>query len=273
MKSRGIFEFEDQSWLPGFIRGYMMDYLRFLFQIFKLYDPVLTVLKDALAKSNSNTILDLCSGSGGTIELIYKNLKQTFNPEIKVILSDLFPSESAFELLSKRTNGGISFVRTPIDASAVPSGLEGFRTIFSAFHHFEKEKAKLIVRDAVESREGIAIFDGGNRSVWMILLIIIAHPVFLFLCTPFFKPFQIKRLVFTYLIPVIPFCTIWDGIISIFRLYKSDEMLQIARETDEDHYIWKSGKFTNRFGLSIAYLTGYPKKTKVEIPSNTEFPL
>jgi hypothetical protein len=257
MKFRA-FEFEDQPWFPGFIRDSMTDYLRFLFRTFKLYNPILQVLKDALAKSNSNQILDLCSGSGGAVEIIYENLKHTFNPEIKITLCDLFPSELTYEYLSKNTHGGITYISTPVDAVAVPSGLTGFRTIFSGFHHFEKEKASLVLNDAVEAGYGIAIFDGGNRSFWMVLLIIVAHPVLLFLYTPFFKPFRISRLVFTYLIPIIPVCTIWDGVVSILRLYSPDEMLQIAKGTDNGQYSWISGKVRNKFGMSIAYLVGQP---------------
>ncbi|HAQ20384.1 MAG TPA: hypothetical protein DCR40_14310 [Prolixibacteraceae bacterium] len=253
------FEFEDQTWFPGFIRDSMTDYLRFLFRTFNLYNPILPVLKDALAKSNSNHILDLCSGSGGAVEMIYENLKHTFNPEIKITLSDLFPSVLTYEYLSKKTQGDITYISTPVDATAVPSGLKGFRTIFSGFHHFEKEKARQVLKNAVDAGHGIAIFDGGNRSFWMILLIIVAHPVLLFLYTPFFKPFRISRLVFTYLIPIIPVCTIWDGVISILRLYSPDEMLQIAHKIDNVQYTWISGKVRNKFGMSIAYLTGYPK--------------
>ena len=124
--------------------------------------------------------------------------------------------------------------------------------------YLEKEKAKKVLKNAVEHRQGIAIFDGGNRSFWMIFLIIVAHPVLLFLCTPFFRPFRLSRLIFTYLIPVIPFCTVWDGVISILRLYSPDEMLQIALEAENDQYTWISGKVRNKFGMSIAFLVGYP---------------
>lgn len=272
MKFR-VFEFEDQPWLPGFIRTGMTDYLRFLFNTFRLYDPVMPVLKDALTKSDANQILDLCSGSGGTIKIIYENLKQTFNPGVQITLSDFFPNEQAYELISKGTNGGISFVHAPVDACAVPLGLNGLRTVFSAFHHFEKEKAKEVLKDVVDAGQGIAIFDGGNRSFWMVLLIIFAHPVLLFLCTPFIRPFRIVRLIFTYLIPVIPFCVIWDGVISIHRLYSPDEMLKIANEADNDQYTWNSGRIKSKFGLSIAYLTGYSKKRKAEVLSKSELPL
>ncbi len=257
MNFRG-FEFEDQPWFPEIIRDSMTDYLRFLFHTFKLYQPVLPILKEALVKTNTDQILDLCSGSGGAMETIYDDLKLTFSENIKITLSDLFPSLLIYQHLSDKTDGGISYIDLPVDATNVPSELKGFRTLFSGFHHFDRNKAKEVLKNAVDARQGIGIFDGGNRSLWMILLIIIVHPIVLFLCTPFFRPFQISRLLFTYLIPIIPFCTVWDGVFSILRLYKPDELLQLASEADHANYTWSSGKVRNQFGMSIAYLIGYP---------------
>ena len=257
MKLRG-FEFEDQTWFPEIIRDCMTDYLRFLFHTFKLYEPVLPLIKDALVKTGTHQILDLCSGSGGAMEGIYENLKLTFRADIKITLSDLFPSLLVYQHLQLQTNGGIIYIDKPIDACDVPLELNGFRTLFSGFHHFEPKKAITVLKNVVDARKGIGIFDGGNRSVWMILLLIIVHPVILFLCTPFFKPFKISRLLFTYLIPIIPFCTVWDGIFSISRLYKPDEMLHMAQKANSTDYTWISGKVRNQFGMSIAYLIGYP---------------
>ena len=137
MKFRG-FEFEDQPWFPVIIRDSMTDYLRFLFRVFKLYKPVLPILKDALRQAKTNHILDLCSGSGGPVEMIYENLKVTFDKDIKIVVSDMYPSELTYQYLSEKTYGGISGIKTPVDAADVPYDIKGFRTIFSGFHHFEK---------------------------------------------------------------------------------------------------------------------------------------
>ena len=257
MKLRG-FEFEDQPWFPAILRDSMTDYLRFLFHTFKLYQPVLPLIRNGLVKTNTHQILDLCSGSGGAMERIYEDLKDTFNAEIQITLSDLYPSSLVNNNLSHHNRGGISYMSTPVDASDVPIELKGFRTLFSGFHHFKPQKAAAVLKNAVDARKGIGIFDGGNRSIWMVLVLIIVHPILLFLFTLFLRPFKISRVLFTYLIPIIPICTVWDGIFSILRLYDPDEMLQMAKEADSDNYTWVSGKVRNEYGMSIAYLVGYP---------------
>jgi hypothetical protein len=77
--------------------------------------------------------------------------------------------------------------------------------------------------------------------------------------TPFLKPFKLSRLFFTYIIPLIPVTTTWDGLVSILRMYPPNEMLKMAKEAGGDDYIWKAGKAKGRFGNTIMYLTGYPK--------------
>jgi len=49
----------------------------------------------------------------------------------------------------------------------VPDELTGFRTIFSAFHHFRPEEARAVVADAAHQRQGIAV--GGRWSAWRML--------------------------------------------------------------------------------------------------------
>ena len=92
--------------------------------------------------------------------------------------------------------------------------------MFSAIHHFDSDAAKSVIQDAVNAKEGIGIFDGGDKSIFFMLLTILFHSLTLFLFTPFFYPFKLSRLVFTYILPLIPLCIIWDGIVSLTRLYR-----------------------------------------------------
>jgi len=118
------------------------------------------------------------------------------------------------------TNGKISFIETPVDATRVPIGIEGFRTMFTAIHHFRPTQVKEILKNAIDNGKPIAFFDSGDKNLLIFLSIFIVHPIVFFICTPFFKPFRLSRLLFTYIIPVIPICTFWDGLVSILRLYE-----------------------------------------------------
>lgn len=249
-----FFEFEDLAWFPCSIRESMTDYLRFVFRFSNLYSPVVPLLKNALEKSQSISIVDLCSGSGGPVEQIISGLN-TGKEKTTITLTDKYPSILAWERLKIASGNTINYVKEPVDACNVPKNLKGFRTVFSGFHHFDKNTATAVIKNAVDAGEGIAVFDG-NKSILMILDILILHPLGFIFLTPFIGPFRISRIIFTYLIPVIPFCTIWDGIVSVLRLYSEEQMLSIAKNAG-GNYTWKSGTVKNKFGMKITYLLGW----------------
>ncbi|MCW3075985.1 MAG: class SAM-dependent methyltransferase [Bacteroidetes bacterium] len=254
----GLFEFEDLQGFPAIIRQGMTDYLRFILNTADLYRPVTTLLAEGLEQTGSETVIDLCSGSGGAVEQVQKNICDTVKKEVFFVLTDKFPNVPTYKFLKKKTSGKISYSEMEVDAMDVPSNLKGFRTIFSGFHHFNLQQGSKVLKNAVEARQGIAIFDGGDKNLFIILAILVLHPLIFFFCTPFFRPFRISNIIFTYLIPLIPFCTIWDGIVSITRLYKPNDLLIMAQNTGPD-YSWQAGKVKNKLSMNIAYLIGYPK--------------
>jgi hypothetical protein len=253
-----LFEFEDLDWFPDTIRESMTDYLRYLITTLNFYQPIIPLILQGLKQTNSDQIVDLCSGGGGAIEQIQTNMEQQSDAEIKITLTDKFPNKNAFKFISVKTKGNISFSDTSVDAADVPVTLNGFRTIFSGFHHFNHQFAKSVLKNAVDARCGIGIFDGGNKNIFAVFAVLIFHPILFFVFTPFFKPFRFSRLLFTYLIPIIPICTVWDGVISIIRLYKPGELLKIAHEVDNVNYFWEAGKKRSNWGLNVTYLIGYP---------------
>ena len=76
---------------------------------------------------------------------------------------------------------------------------------------------------------------------------------------PFIKPFSIGRLVFTYLLPVVPMFILWDGVVSVLRTYTLDEMKKMTTELNKRmHYKWEIEKIKDG-PITILYLLGYPK--------------
>lgn len=258
-----LFEFEDLPWFPDTIRRSMVDYLSFFLRKTEFYKPILPLIAECLAHSNDQRIIDLCSGGGGPMQQLQKQLSQVMGKSIPIVLTDKFPNVAAYEQMVLLPNSNFSFIETSVDASQVPVNLKGVRTIFSAFHHFSPDFAKAVLKDAVANKTPIAIFDGGDKNLLTILGIILAHPVIFFFCTPFFRPFRFSRIIFTYLIPLIPFCTVWDGVISILRLHKPKSMLQMVKEINATDYHWMAGTKKHPLGFHIAYLIGYPKNNEL----------
>jgi hypothetical protein len=126
--------------------------------------------------------------------------------------------------------------------------------MFVSLHHFKPNDARLILQNAVDAGQPIAVFDIMERSfLWFIICLIIV-PIGLLINTPFIRPFKISRILFTYFVPIAPLITMWDGMVSVLRNYTPHELeaMTIGLEGG-DKYQWLIGKKTGK-GTSADYL-------------------
>jgi hypothetical protein len=255
-----LFEFEDQPWFPSVIRAGMMDYLRFMINWLHTYRPIVPLLAEGLRHTKQQQVLELCAGAGGGAEDVLHTLQQRELPEAQIMLSDLYPQPAAWAHLQQQTNGAIRFLPTAVNALQVPEAATGFRAVFSAFHHFRPEAGEAMLRDAVQAGTGIGVFEGAGKHWGEILLAWTVLPLAQLLITPFIRPFSLSRLFFTYVIPLIPLFTIWDGTVSILRMYPPEQLLQLAQRADPSgRYHWQAGKKRHSWGPEVTYLIGWPK--------------
>lgn len=259
MKRIHLFEFEDKAWYPDFIRRGQTDFLRWLMQVFNVFKAVMPVFKQALQETATKQVIDLGSGGGGSTLLVRDYLLKD-GVNLKFILTDLYPNVAAFDLLKQKTGGQIDYKSESFDARTLPDELSGFFTMFNVFHHFKPAEAEEILHCLSQKKEGIGIFEPLEKSIFQFLLNTFALPVLQLLFTPFIRPFRLDRLIFTYLIPLIPLCTLWDGWVSVLRLYTPQMLLNMAKHVDDEHYEWKSGTARHTFGV-VTYLIGIPKKS------------
>ena len=237
-----------------------MDYLRFMISALGIYRPIAPLLAEGLVRTRQTHILELGAGAGGGIETVLANLRTHGHPDITITLTDLYPQPAAWADIARRTRGAIGYAPAAVDALAVPGHLAGFRTLFSAFHHFPPAAATALLRDAVRARTGIGVFEGAGQHWAELLLALTVLPVAQLLLTPFFRPFRLSRLVFTYLIPIIPICTIWDGSVSLLRMYSPPELLALAHAADPTgQFEWQAGKKRHWWGPQVTYLIGWPR--------------
>jgi hypothetical protein len=257
MKRFHLFEFEDYSWFPSVIRDSATDYLRFMVEALKYYLPAAAYINEVMKKSGEDSIIDLCSGGGGGMVDIYKEFCKSGKSSAKITLSDKYPNIPAFEDIKKITNGGINYESNSIDATNVPKEIRGVRTMFSAFHHFRAEQAKQILQNAAEAGAPVAFFDGAGNKFVIASAIALGHPFIFFFATPFIKPFKFSRLFYTYIIPVIPITTIWDGIVSALRFYTTDEINELTKDITSYH--WETGVIKGKMLIKLRYILGYKK--------------
>lgn len=255
-----LFEFEDLDWFPNFLRNYGTDFLQFLSNKTKLWKPAIPIIEKALEYDGSNQIIDIASGGGGGLIYLNEELKKN-NPDLKVLLTDYFPNIDAFKY-TKGQADNFEYIETSVDARDVPSSLKGLRTQFLSLHHFKRDVAIQILQNAVDSDSSIAIFECQERSFASILAMLFS-PLSVLLVTPFIRPFKIGRILFTYIIPIVPLFVLWDGVVSSLRTYSLKEMQEMIDELENNEsYQWEMGRVKSGPGI-VLYLVGNGmKKTK-----------
>jgi len=259
MKRWHLVELEDLEGFPASIRDGITDFLEFAVVVSDLYKPIVPRLEHILNDLKIQKIVDLCSGGGGPWKSLENHLPAIKTGQTRVCLTDLYPNVTALNRLKQDTQGRLDFIATPVSAMDVPQDLTGFRTLFSSFHHFRPEQARAILADAVDKRQGIAIFESTQRHP-LLLLYMLLTPILVLLATPFIRPFTGQRLFWTYIIPAIPLAVMFDGIVSCLRTYTVTELAELTQGLDDDGYRWQMG--VARLGLlpvGVTYLIGHPQ--------------
>lgn len=261
-----LFEFTDQSWYPSLFRRIQTDYLEFVTTRGAGHQNLVPLFARALQHAGTNEILDLCSGTAGPWKRLHNQLAQAGLP-VNVTLTDKYPNPEVIQKWAAYSKDGITYLPESVDALRVPSHLPGMRTIFEGFHHFKPDQVRCILQDAVDKRLAIGIFEAslvppqGPLIFMLSPLMTILGYIF---ATPFILPHTLSRFVWTYLLPIVPLATCWDGLVSFLRVYSPKDLKQLTGMLHQEDYRWEIGQTSTGTPLfAFTYLVGYPQKPEM----------
>ena len=208
-------ELEDSEWFPSVLRNYQTEFIGFVVSRFNVYDVFVNYVKQAPLSATAMT--DLCSGSGEPAISIYKKT----NRFSSLSLSDKYPGA-----LAKKLNKNIAAIsRTDVLEMEFEQGK--YYTMFNAFHHFRDEEKQTIVHKILLSGSPAFIVEVLEPTVLCFLKVLLTTTFGLVLLTPFVSPFSLKRLFFTYVIPVNIFIITYDGIVSVLKSYSMSKYKRV----------------------------------------------
>jgi hypothetical protein len=283
MRRIHFIEIHDQPWVPASLRDAVTDALQFGFNLLRIYAPVVPLLEraldatqnqiDSLPPEHGRSIVDLCSGGAGPwLDLSRRLNRQSLKSDgtgreapkvdVRIRLTDKYPNVRAFQKTKEASENYITFDSRSIDAMNVPADLKGLRTLFTSFHHFPPDEARAILQNAVNAGEGIGIFEVPRRAPLTVALTF-ALVLLLFLGTPWIRPFRWSRLLWTFLIPIIPAVLLFDGVVSCLRAYSPQELEEVIGKLNvseqRNQYRWEIGECGGGISRSpVTYLIGYP---------------
>lgn len=269
MRRIHAWEWEDLPWFPSAWRDYGTSYLQFIATRFDIYKPVLPILERGMKASGQEEWLDCASGGGGGLIHLFRDLASKYS-KLKITLTDYYPNIQAFERTQALDPERINFESQSVNALNLPEHLKRkFRTIFGAFHHFQPEAATKILQQAVDDNTPIAVFEplARNAPAFISMLFV---PLNVWLFTPFIRPVYWIVLPFIYVLPLVPLYILWDGLVSILRMYSKPELDTLIKGLkNSEKYFWEIGQLGSG-PMKITYLYGEPASQMTPATSGKE---
>ena len=228
MKRKQVFQFSNQRWYPSFLKRDMYEFMSWFVVKVNAAKPFLPFLEEVIGHTQTKAIINIDSKIGAGIETVLPLLPEG----AEVINIEL-------EKFSTHNRGTYTFI--------------------NSFHQLDETKAKYYLNQIADSGNSIAVLEGNNDSLWQVVGMTIFVPLSVILSAPFVQPFRITRLIFTYLIPILPLITMLDGFLALFKLYNPNDLNELISTIPVKNYVWKSGKADNGRGGKIIFLMGYPE--------------
>jgi len=215
-------------------------------------------LSKLMSRDGLTEIVDLGSGAGGPVGRVAKELEAR-GFQTSVTLTDLYPNGRVPQFRADGV-GSIRYWPEPVDATRVPAGFSGIRTMFASFHHFRPDPARGILRDAFHQRRPICIFEATSRTPAAIASTVLI-PLLVLVLTPMVRPVSWVQILLTYVVPILPLLIFWDGLVSQLRTYSVAELKEFTRDLESPAYLWEAGLIEiPRMPAGVPYLVGRPTR-------------
>lgn len=227
MKRKQVPQLINQSWFPAHLKQLMFEFMSWFVHKVNAAKPFLPILEQGLQHTPSQQMIHIDRKMGAGIETVVPHLPDSVSVQ-NIPLAEMRTDE------------------------------KGLYTMVNAFHQFRPDEARNFLSQIAESRNPVAILEGNNDSLWQVVGMTIFVPLTILLTAPFVRPFRSTRLLFTYLIPILPLATFLDGFLALFKLYAPGDLDQLVSTIQVPNYRWESGKRDNGRGGKIMYLLGYP---------------
>jgi len=224
MKRKQAPQITNASWFPNFLTRCVYEFMTWFVNKVNAAKPFMPVIEEGLQHADRIVVINKRCGAG-------------------------------FETVDRLVDDKIK--RVFVSAENLTTTEEGLYLSVNSFHQFSVNEAKDMLTQISNKKQPVVIVEGNNDSLWQVFGMTVIVPITVLLTAPFVKPFRFERIIFTYIIPVLPFVTFFDGFMALFKLYAPKDLDELTASIKTDGYYWRSGKLDNGRGGKIIYLIGY----------------
>lgn len=226
------------------LRAIFNDIIGMTHRVYQPYVRAAVPIAQWAATGNQREVLDLASAGGEHITALVSAARRKGVQLPKVIVSDLFPVPEQWRALERDLGSqAVGMIEAPVSALEVPPGSPRYWSIFTALHHFPPEMVQKFLRHMTEQADGLVIGKYFQRNWYSMLMAVLGTPL-LVLAPLIARRVTLPKILLGVVIPIAPLCTLVDGIVSVARTYRPEEIIAMlpegAREqfTIEHRMVW-----------------------------------
>jgi hypothetical protein len=163
------------------------------------------------------TIVELAAGPA---PITRRMLRDPRKQGIKFVINDISPNRELYEKLGRDYPENVVAEYEPVDLMEPMRWPKGTLLVLSgAFHHIPLEKRPEILSRLRQSADALIVAEPLRRTLPAILLCVggpipaLLAPLLLWRC-----PGVLRRLIWCWLVPVVPFIFAWDGVLSCLNM-------------------------------------------------------
>lgn len=234
-----IKELEDYAWFPAILRKYQMELIGMTVSYFGFYHTIANQINADLNTSDLKSITDLCSGSGLPGIYVHRKLQM---PEVQTLLTDKYPQQII-------TEDGVTYSTNSFDINDLNPDSGTYYTMYNAFHHLPENEQKSLIQKVLSTKSQLMIVEIVQPGLLNIIKVTMASTLGVWFLCPKIRPFEWKRLFYTYILPVNILTVLIDGYISVLK-----------SKSIKDYSLQLEAIFPTQTGITISEHSAFPAK-------------
>lgn len=258
MSGRRLFEFEDWRYLPQGIRDAVTDFLGYSASTLPTYERAIKIIVEVCRAYQSRQVVDVGTGSGVPARRLAKALREA-GVSVSLRLTDKYPSARAAKQISEGSDHSF-YGSDSVDMTTVVPEPGVLYTAFNSFHHLDENQSAEFLRRVQQAGAHVAIFEAYPRS-WRSVASILFEP-FRYWLYCLGRSVSFSCFLFSFLLPIIPFVLVWDGLVSCFRIYDAGQMQKftdrLGFSANSPIYNWRIVEIKARGGWRAILTLGFP---------------
>ncbi len=240
-----LFEFMDQGWLPGSLRGTLREILQCACSMpFRsYYDWVSSEVLRIARERQCRTVVEL---GAGTAPVTQRMAALSDTDGLQFIVCDMNPDQEAYRSLASEYPSVHPCI-APIDFTYYHAWEPNTLLFLSAtLHHIPVSLRPSVLAALTSSGKSVAVFEPLRRNVVSVLFVFLSIvPALLVPMLLIHKRGRVRRAIWCWLVPIAPLLFCWDGVVSCIRQWTESDWQRAMRNSlpDDREFHIKSSLF------------------------------